>query len=150
MNNVEYLYAGISTCTILNGVFDSYMQTGYSLCTFTGHFAPVMSLDFHPNKEDLICSCDGDGEIRYWSINNRSCTRVFKVQSTASVYCLISFVFISVAELCLYIHWEVNFLFKRLIPSIYTLLLAQMALYMKYFSDTKPTFSWIGLFPNLR
>lgn len=46
-----------------------------------GHSATVMSLDFHPNKDDLICSCDGDGEIRYWSINNGSCTRVFKVES---------------------------------------------------------------------
>lgn len=46
-----------------------------------GHSASVMSLDFHPNKDDLICSCDGDGEIRYWSINNGSCTRVFKVES---------------------------------------------------------------------
>ncbi|KAG1346226.1 putative Transcriptional corepressor LEUNIG [Cocos nucifera] len=51
---------------------------GYSLRTFMGHSASVMSLDFHPNKEDLICSCDGDGEIRYWSINNGSCARVFK------------------------------------------------------------------------
>ncbi|KAL5071413.1 hypothetical protein RYX36_022300 [Vicia faba] len=51
---------------------------GYSLRTFTGHSASVMSLDFHPNKEDLICSCDYDGEIRYWSINNGSCARVAK------------------------------------------------------------------------
>ncbi|KAM7493211.1 hypothetical protein LguiB_027820 [Lonicera macranthoides] len=51
---------------------------GYSLRTFTGHNASVMSLDFHPNKDDLICSCDGDGEIRYWSINNGSCARVSK------------------------------------------------------------------------
>ncbi|KAJ0031458.1 hypothetical protein Pint_12735 [Pistacia integerrima] len=51
---------------------------GYSLRTFMGHSASVMSLDFHPNKEDLICSCDGDGEIRYWSINNGSCARIFK------------------------------------------------------------------------
>lgn len=51
---------------------------GYSLRTFTGHSASVMSLDFHPNKEDLICSCDGDGEIRYWSVNNGSCAGVFK------------------------------------------------------------------------
>ncbi|KAK1281917.1 Transcriptional corepressor LEUNIG [Acorus calamus] len=50
----------------------------YSLRTFTGHSASVMSVDFHPNKEDLICSCDGDSEIRYWSINNGSCARVFK------------------------------------------------------------------------
>ncbi|KAK6119473.1 hypothetical protein DH2020_046789 [Rehmannia glutinosa] len=51
---------------------------GYSLRTFTGHSAGVMSLDFHPNKDDLICSCDGDGEIRYWSIQNGNCSRVFK------------------------------------------------------------------------
>ncbi|KAE8726428.1 Transcriptional corepressor LEUNIG [Hibiscus syriacus] len=51
---------------------------GYSLRTFMGHSGNVMSLDFHPTKDDLICSCDGDGEIRYWSINNGSCARVFK------------------------------------------------------------------------
>lgn len=56
------------------------LQPSYSLRTFTGHSSGVMSLDFHPNKDDLICSCDGDGEIRYWSINNGSCSRVFKVQ----------------------------------------------------------------------
>ncbi|XP_064972663.1 transcriptional corepressor LEUNIG isoform X2 [Musa acuminata AAA Group] len=55
---------------------------GYSLRTFTGHSASVMSLDFHPNKDDLICSCDGDGEIRYWSIKNGSCVRVFKGGTT--------------------------------------------------------------------
>lgn len=58
-------------------VWDADNQ-GYSLRTFTGHSAAVKSLDFHPNKEDLICSCDTEGEIRYWSINNGSCARVFK------------------------------------------------------------------------
>ncbi|KAI5005469.1 hypothetical protein ZWY2020_032712 [Hordeum vulgare] len=29
--------------------------------TFTGHSASVMSVDFHPNKDDFICSCDGNG-----------------------------------------------------------------------------------------
>ncbi|KAJ9546786.1 hypothetical protein OSB04_019329 [Centaurea solstitialis] len=53
-------------------------KAGFSLRTFIGHSASVMSLDFHPNKDDIICSCDGDGEIRYWSINNGSCARVFK------------------------------------------------------------------------
>ncbi|RVX19509.1 Transcriptional corepressor LEUNIG [Vitis vinifera] len=53
-------------------------STSYSLRTFTGHSASVMSLDFHPNQDDLICSCDGDGEIRYWNIKNGSCARVFK------------------------------------------------------------------------
>lgn len=55
---------------------------GYTIRTFTGHSAAVFSLDFHPNKDDLICSCDGDGEIRYWSINNGSCQRVFKGGTT--------------------------------------------------------------------
>nr|XP_018683146.1 PREDICTED: transcriptional corepressor LEUNIG-like isoform X3 [Musa acuminata subsp. malaccensis] len=55
---------------------------GYSLRTFTGHSASVMSLDFHPSKEDLICSCDGDGEMRYWSINNGNCAGVFKGGTT--------------------------------------------------------------------
>jgi WD40 repeat protein len=62
------------------------MQPGYSLRTFTGHSASVMSLDFHPNKDDLICSCDFDGEIRYWSINNGSCARVSKVVFLALSY----------------------------------------------------------------
>ncbi|TYH36250.1 hypothetical protein ES332_D13G251500v1 [Gossypium tomentosum] len=42
---------------------------GYSIRTYMGH----------SGNDDLICSCDGDGEIRFWSINNRSCTRAFKV-----------------------------------------------------------------------
>jgi len=50
----------------------------YSLRTFTGHQTSVMSLDFHPNNEDLLCSCDGDSEIRYWSVNQGVCTRVSK------------------------------------------------------------------------
>ncbi|KAF9613008.1 hypothetical protein IFM89_004862 [Coptis chinensis] len=57
-------------------------NSGYSLRTFTGHSTSVVSLDFHPIKEDLICSCDGDSEIRYWSINNGSCARVFKGGAT--------------------------------------------------------------------
>jgi WD40 repeat protein len=50
----------------------------YSLRTFTGHQTSVMSLDFHPANEDLLCSCDGDSEIRYWSVNQGICTRAFK------------------------------------------------------------------------
>lgn len=64
-------------------VLSSSMQTGYSLRTFMGHSATVMSLDFHPNKDDLISSCDSDGEIRYWNITNGSCARVFKVSKIA-------------------------------------------------------------------
>jgi WD40 repeat protein len=55
------------------------LQQGYSIRTFTGHSACVMSLDFHPNKDDLICSCDGDNEIRFWSIKHGNNVRIFKV-----------------------------------------------------------------------
>ncbi|OWM65997.1 hypothetical protein CDL15_Pgr015423 [Punica granatum] len=49
-----------------------------SLHTFTGHLSPVMSLDFHPHKGDLICSSDRDNEIRFWSINSGCCSSVLK------------------------------------------------------------------------
>jgi WD40 repeat protein len=55
------------------------LQQDYSIRTFTGHLASVMSLDFHPIKDDLICSCDGDNEIRFWNIKHGSNVRTFKV-----------------------------------------------------------------------
>uniref|UniRef100_I1NPI5 LisH domain-containing protein n=1 Tax=Oryza glaberrima TaxID=4538 RepID=I1NPI5_ORYGL len=51
----------------------------YSLHTFIGHSTSVVSLDFHPNKEDIICSCDSDGEVRCWSIDNGSCVNCVRV-----------------------------------------------------------------------
>lgn len=51
---------------------------GYSLRNFTGHSTSVMSLDFHPTKEDLICSNDSNGEIRIWSITNGCCPKVLE------------------------------------------------------------------------
>lgn len=45
---------------------------------YTSHSSPVMSLDFHPNKTDLLCFCDSDNEIRYWSVNPFSCKRISK------------------------------------------------------------------------
>ncbi|KAF8014808.1 hypothetical protein BT93_H0564 [Corymbia citriodora subsp. variegata] len=48
------------------------------LHAYTSHSSPVMSLDFHPRKTDLLCFCDNDNEIRYWSINPFSCTRISK------------------------------------------------------------------------
>lgn len=62
------------------------MQHNYSLRTFTGHQTSVMSLDFHPLNQDLLCSCDGDSEIRYWSVNQGICTRVFKVREVREVF----------------------------------------------------------------
>uniref|UniRef100_A0A2P2MFR3 WD-repeat protein n=1 Tax=Rhizophora mucronata TaxID=61149 RepID=A0A2P2MFR3_RHIMU len=37
-----------------------------------------MSLDFHPKKNDLFCSCDGNNEIRFWNITQLSCIRILK------------------------------------------------------------------------
>ncbi|KAI3802950.1 hypothetical protein L1987_31097 [Smallanthus sonchifolius] len=50
---------------------------GCSIKSFTGHTASVLSLDFHPKKEDLICSCD-ETEIRYWTIKKADCFKVRK------------------------------------------------------------------------
>ncbi|XP_050936725.1 transcriptional corepressor LEUNIG-like isoform X2 [Cucumis melo] len=55
---------------------------GQSLRTFTGHSTGVASLDFHPSKDDLICSSDISNEIRYWSIKNGSCVGIFKGGAT--------------------------------------------------------------------
>ncbi|RCV08875.1 hypothetical protein SETIT_1G362300v2 [Setaria italica] len=51
---------------------------GFSLHTFTGHSFQVTSLDFHPKKTDLLCSCDGNGEIRYWNVTQLTCMRAIK------------------------------------------------------------------------
>ncbi|XP_057415988.1 transcriptional corepressor LEUNIG-like [Lotus japonicus] len=54
---------------------------GYSLRTFSGHASTVVSVDFHPSCNDLICSCDNT-EIRYWNIKEGSCAKVFKGGAT--------------------------------------------------------------------
>ncbi|KAK1265928.1 Transcriptional corepressor LEUNIG [Acorus gramineus] len=53
-------------------------KPGYLVKPYSGHGSHVMSLDFHPKKTDLFCSCDGNGEIRYWNVNQFPCTRVSK------------------------------------------------------------------------
>lgn len=50
----------------------------FSQHTFTGHNYQVTSLDFHPKKTELLCSCDGNGEIRYWNVTQHTCIRVIK------------------------------------------------------------------------
>ncbi|KAK9088079.1 hypothetical protein Syun_030473 [Stephania yunnanensis] len=50
----------------------------YCLHAYTGHSSHVMSLDFHPKKTDVFCSCEYNGEIRFWSVGQYSSTRVFK------------------------------------------------------------------------
>ncbi|KAE9452567.1 hypothetical protein C3L33_15532, partial [Rhododendron williamsianum] len=43
-----------------------------------GHTEQVTSLDFHPRKTDVLCSCDSNDEIRLWSIKQRACTSIFR------------------------------------------------------------------------
>ncbi|XP_020538987.1 transcriptional corepressor LEUNIG_HOMOLOG isoform X2 [Jatropha curcas] len=49
----------------------------YSVQAYTGQM-PVMSLDFHPKKTDLFCFSDNEKEVRYFTINPFSCTRISK------------------------------------------------------------------------
>ncbi|KAL1818568.1 hypothetical protein ACET3Z_013437 [Daucus carota] len=57
----------------------------YCLHAYTGHPSHVMSLDFHPKKNDMFCFCDTNNEIRYWNINPFSCTRVSKQGGSSQV-----------------------------------------------------------------
>nr|CAB3448303.1 unnamed protein product [Digitaria exilis] len=59
---------------------------GFSLHTFNGHGFQVTSLDFHPKKTDLLCSCDGNGEIRYWNVTQLACLRAIKVADVLSKF----------------------------------------------------------------
>ncbi|CAA2977944.1 transcriptional corepressor LEUNIG-like [Olea europaea subsp. europaea] len=43
-----------------------------------GHAKPVMSLDFHPTKVNILCSCDSNDEIRLWNVNESACILAFK------------------------------------------------------------------------
>ncbi|KAJ7957724.1 Transcriptional corepressor LEUNIG [Quillaja saponaria] len=54
----------------------------FCLKTYAGHTSHVTSLDFHPKKIDLFCSCDANNEIRFWNITQYSCTRFTKGGST--------------------------------------------------------------------
>ncbi|KAG6466299.1 hypothetical protein ZIOFF_075909 [Zingiber officinale] len=54
-----------------------YFSSVNCLHTFSGHNAPVTSLDFHPQKSDLLCSCGNNRDIRYWSASHFLCTRSF-------------------------------------------------------------------------
>ncbi|KAG4971465.1 hypothetical protein JHK85_037886 [Glycine max] len=49
-----------------------------SLLKLTGHAEQVMSLDFHPRKVDLLCSCDSNDVIRMWNINQGVCMHITK------------------------------------------------------------------------
>ncbi|KAF7154368.1 hypothetical protein RHSIM_Rhsim01G0255900 [Rhododendron simsii] len=55
----------------------------YCLHAYTGHPSHVMSLDFHPKKNNLFCFCDSTNEIRYFNISPFACTRLSKVCSAS-------------------------------------------------------------------
>ncbi|KAK1392316.1 hypothetical protein POM88_011372 [Heracleum sosnowskyi] len=57
----------------------------YCLQAYNGHTSHVISLDFHPKKNDMFCFCDSDNEIRYWNISPFSCTRVSKQRGNSQV-----------------------------------------------------------------
>ncbi|KAK9901815.1 hypothetical protein M0R45_001948 [Rubus argutus] len=42
----------------------------FPICTFKGHSANVVSVDFHPTNEDLLCSQAINNELKLWSINS--------------------------------------------------------------------------------
>ncbi|KAL5711763.1 hypothetical protein ACHQM5_014006 [Ranunculus cassubicifolius] len=50
----------------------------YCMHVYNGHSTQVMSLDFHPKKTDVFCSCDASGEIRYWNIGQYQPSRTSK------------------------------------------------------------------------
>ncbi|KAI5331202.1 hypothetical protein L3X38_021328 [Prunus dulcis] len=53
-------------------------RSSKSLSKLLGHTGQVMSLDFHPRKVNLLCSCDNNDEVRLWDINQCTCTSIFK------------------------------------------------------------------------
>ncbi|KAI3667938.1 hypothetical protein L6452_43009 [Arctium lappa] len=57
----------------------------YCLHAHTAHTSHVMSLDFHPKKNDLFCFCDSSNEIRYWNLSPFQCTRLSKQGGSAQV-----------------------------------------------------------------
>ncbi|CAO2822773.1 unnamed protein product [Amaranthus hypochondriacus] len=65
-------------------VWEVENTAGYSLRNFTGHSSSVISLDFHPTDNDVICSNDSNGEIRVWNISHGSCPKVFECSGQIS------------------------------------------------------------------
>uniref|UniRef100_F6HD93 Transcriptional corepressor LEUNIG n=1 Tax=Vitis vinifera TaxID=29760 RepID=F6HD93_VITVI len=49
-----------------------------ALVKLHGHAEQVTSVDFHPRKLDLLCSCDSNNEIRLWNVSQQVCTHTTK------------------------------------------------------------------------
>ncbi|KAH7568905.1 hypothetical protein JRO89_XS06G0070600 [Xanthoceras sorbifolium] len=63
---------------------DLLSKLGFEFC---GHNAEVTSLDFHPVKKEILCSCDALGTIKLWNVNDQTCTGTFKYNEAASSSC---------------------------------------------------------------
>ncbi|KAL6638596.1 hypothetical protein ACP70R_023707 [Stipagrostis hirtigluma subsp. patula] len=51
-----------------------------ALQTFHGHSSHVTSVDFHPRLTEVLCSCDDNGEIRFWTVGQNTPGHVFRVK----------------------------------------------------------------------
>ncbi|KAJ8432541.1 hypothetical protein Cgig2_009305 [Carnegiea gigantea] len=71
-------YVSTVALLYLTNPFCFMLQPSYCLNICPGRGTHVMSLDFHPKKNDLFCFCDSNNEIHYWSMNPFSCMRVSK------------------------------------------------------------------------
>ncbi|CAG7907741.1 unnamed protein product [Brassica rapa] len=81
---------GQNTTQLATSSFDKTIKIwdasdpGYFRRTISSHTAPVMSLDFHPNKTEIFCSCDGNNDIRFWNINASNYIRASKASSSST------------------------------------------------------------------
>ncbi|CAI9107800.1 OLC1v1007246C1 [Oldenlandia corymbosa var. corymbosa] len=60
-------------------------KPGHCLHAYTAHPSQILSLDFHPKKNDVFCFSDASDEVRYWDINPLSCARLSKQAGSAHV-----------------------------------------------------------------
>ncbi|ONM11785.1 leunig-related3 [Zea mays] len=51
-----------------------------ALQTFHGHRSHVTSVDFHPRLTEVLCSCDDNGEILFWTVGQTTSTHVLRVK----------------------------------------------------------------------
>ncbi|KAL5219518.1 hypothetical protein ABZP36_020202 [Zizania latifolia] len=60
-------------------LWNAVERTG-ALQTFHGHSSHVTSVDFHPNLTEVLCSCDDNGDIRFWKIGQSTPSRISRMK----------------------------------------------------------------------
>jgi len=80
----------------MGAYFSLLLQPSYVSQPFTGHASHVMSLDFSPKNNEILCSCDANSEIRFWNINQYSCTRAFKASFGAFSLSVVLFKYLNI------------------------------------------------------